>query len=86
MIPAPTLLTEVLNGLIARSHSGVLEISHDQTTLITIILLLICEMITGGENFSLIYGVFKSFTRVSGGELKFDKSQLGEFLKLQTRR
>lgn len=84
--PQTKLYGEVLRGLITRSQSTTTAMTQDEVSLVSIILLLVCEMITGGRNFNLVYGALKNFMSVGQDNFHFENSEMGLFLKIQTYR
>jgi len=84
VLPNPNTYNSVLCGLRLRSQTMVPY--KDDISMTTLLLLLVCEMISGGDKFTQIYGIMRGLIRSAGAHLQFSPSRLGQFVEIQTLR
>ncbi|KAI1627305.1 putative aminotransferase [Exophiala viscosa] len=84
VLPNPNTYNSVLCGLRLRSQTMVPY--KDDISMTTLLLLLVCEMISGGDKFTQIYGIMRGLIRSAGANLQFSSSRLGQFVEIQTLR
>ncbi|KIV85958.1 hypothetical protein PV11_01606 [Exophiala sideris] len=84
VLPNPNAYNGVLCGLRLRSQTMVPY--KDDISMTTLLLLLLCEMISGGDKFTQIYGIMRGLIRSAGVQLEFSPSRLGRFVEIQTLR
>ncbi|KAK4939814.1 hypothetical protein LTR10_019987 [Elasticomyces elasticus] len=84
ILPNPNTYNSVLCGLRLRSQTMIPY--KDDISMTTLLLLLLCEMISGGDKFTQIYGIMRGLIRSAGAQLEFSPSRLGRFVEIQTLR
>lgn len=80
------LQTATIQGLIYRRDLGNNDNVTNHFNILTMLMLLVIEMITGGPDFPTVFAMLKSGLKAMGGESSLGVTSLGKFLIHQTRK